>query len=145
MGGVCARGIALNTGSIVAVHLSLETIARNPVVQVASGGAVAYIAIAAGRVAIPRGGRVGGISMAGVGIRGMGSSNIRIGIVVAVSIAGVVGSIAVRGVAVGGVGSIGRGAAIGVGGGGDHGMTGSSAHVHLLPMIYAPLAKTKEL
>merc|ERR1711972_685116 len=106
-------------GCIATVHLTLETIARSPVVQVASGGAVAYIAIAAGRIAIPRGGRVGGISLAGVGIRGMGSSNIRIGIVdtvgigivIAVSIAGVVGSIAVRGVAVGGVGSIGRGTA----------------------------------
>merc|ERR1719175_417519 len=62
----------------------------------------------------------------------MGGSNIRISVVVAVSIAGVIRGIAVGGVAVGGVGSIGRGAAIGVGGRGDHGVTGSSAHVHLL-------------
>merc|ERR1719391_1151859 len=75
----------------------------------------------------------------------MGSSNIGISVVVAVSIERVVGSIAVRGVAVKGVGSIGRGTAIGVGGGGDHGMSGSSAHVHLLPMIYAPLAVTRSI
>jgi len=83
--------------------------------------------------------------MARVGIRSMGSSNIRISIVVAVSIAGVVGSIAVRGVAVGGVGSIGRGTAIGVGGGADDSLTGGSAHVHLLTMIHAPLAVSRSI
>jgi len=67
--------------------------------------------------------RVVVVSIAGVGISR----------VIVVSIAGVVGSIAV-----GGIGSIGRGAAIGVGGG-DHGMAGGAAHVHLLTMIHAPL------
>jgi len=139
------RSIPLNMGCIVTVHLSLETIARSPVVQVASGGAVAYIAIAAGRVPIPGGAGVGdraGVrGVARVGIRGMGSSNIGIGVVVTVSVAGVVRGIAVRDIAVRGVavGSVGRGAAISVGGGGDHGVTGSSAHVHRLPMINAPL------
>merc|ERR1712131_219986 len=133
-----AVSIALN---IVAVHLSLETIARGPVVQVASRGAVAYIPIAARRVAISGGGGVGGIcgvrSMARVRKRGVGSSNVGISVVVAVSVARVVRGVAVRGIAVRGVAvrgvrSVGRGAAINVGGGGDHGVTGSSAHVHLL-------------
>merc|ERR1712168_1754030 len=75
----------------------------------------------------------------------MGSSNIRISVVVAVSITGVVGSIAVRGVAVGGVGSIGRGTAIGVGRGADDSLTGGSAHVHLLTMIHTPLAVARSI
>merc|ERR1712243_161812 len=125
-------------GNVVTGHLSLGTIPMGTAVEEASRGAVAYIAIPVGRVTVP--GRVGG--RAGVRIGSTGSSNVRIGVVVAVSISGVVESIAVRGVTVGsvamrGVGSIGRGA-ISVGRG-DHSLTGSSAHVHLLSFTHAPL------
>jgi len=59
--------MSLNAGGVMTVHLSLETIARSPVVQVASGGAVANIAIAAGRVPVP-----GGVGVRSVcGIRGV--------------------------------------------------------------------------
>ena len=122
-------------------NLSLGSITLSTAVEEASGGAVSYIAIPVGRIPVP--GRIRGVS--GVRIRGTGSSNVRIGVVVAVS--GVVGSIAVRsvamrgvavgGVAVGGIRSIGRGA-ISVGRG-DHSLTGSSAHVHLLSFTHAPL------
>jgi len=173
--GICGVVGSVGVGGNIATrHLSLGSIALSTAVEVAGGGGVSYIAIAVGRVPVP--GRNGvrdmaGVSgmagvrdmggvrdMAGVGIRGTGSSNVRIGVVVTVSIsAGIVRGVAVRGVAVRGVavrgvavrgiavrgiavrgiGSISRGA-ISVGRG-DHSLTGSSAHVHLLAFSHAPL------
>merc|ERR1719495_2244215 len=64
---------------------------------------------------------------------------------VAVTVSGVIGSVAqVVGSVVGSMGGsvvgsmMGRGS-VGVGGCGDHGLTGNSAHVHLLTMTNAPL------
>merc|ERR1712243_229415 len=74
----------------------------------------------------------------GVGIGGVGGSDTGIVVVVvAVPVSGVVGSVAEVGGSV--VGSVVGRSAVGVGGSGDHGLTGSSAHVHLLAMTNAPL------
>jgi len=133
----------------VAVHLSLRAIPLGTAVEVASRRGVTHIAIAAvGGVPVP--GRSGVRGLTGVRrINGIGSSDIGIGVQATVSISGImrgitvrsiaVGSVAMRSVTGGSVGSIGRSAAICVGGRRDHSLTGGSAYVHLLSLTHAPL------
>merc|ERR1712180_332927 len=87
-------------------------------------------------------GRVDRVDHIAVGVAGSDAGIVMV--VVAVPVSGVVGSIAqVAGSVVGSVGgsvvrSMSR-SSVGVGGGGDHGLTGSSAHMHLLTVTHAPL------
>merc|ERR1719378_179707 len=141
------------------VHLSVNSMALDLAVQVGRVHRVGHIAVAMARVAlsVSRDG-VGRVSRSGMGIGGMGGSDAGIvAVVVTVSVSWVVGSVvgsmvggsvvgsvvggSVVGSVVGGsvVGSVVSRSSVGVGGGGDHGLTGSSTHVHLLAMTHAPL------
>merc|ERR1719378_1561425 len=114
------------------VHLSVNSMALDLAVQVGRVHRVGHIAVAMARVAlsVSRDG-VGRVSRSGMGIGGMGGSDAGIvAVVVTVSVSWVVGSV---------VGSVVSRSSVGVGGGGDHGLTGSSTHVHLLAMTHAPL------
>jgi len=147
MSGIIVVGVVL-AGIVIAVHLSVDSMALDLAVQIGRVSRVDHIAVAVAGVAlsVSRDG-VGRVSSRrpGVGIGGVGGSDAGIVmVVVAVPVSGVVWSIAqVAGSVVGSmggsvVGSMGRGS-VGVGGCGDHGLTGSSAHVHLLTMTHTPL------
>jgi len=147
MSGIVVVGVVL-AGIVMAVHLSVNSMALDLAVQIGRVDRVGHIAVAVAGVAlsVSRDG-VGRMSSrrSGVGIGGVGGSDAGIVVVVvAVPVSGVVGSVAqVAGSVVGSmggsvVGSMGR-SSVGVGGCGDHSLTGSSAHVHLLTVTHAPL------
>jgi len=131
MSGIVVIGVVM-AGIVMTVHLSVDSRGLIIAVKVGRVDRVDDITVAVAGIAIPGSSDgVGRVSSrrSGVGIGGVGGSNAGIVVVVvAVPVSGVVGSVAqVVGSVVGSVGW----STVGVGGCGDHSLTGSSAHVHL--------------